>query len=186
MKKERRGTVCVPPEIVERRIYLVRRQRVMLDADLAALYDVETKTLNRAVKRNRDRFPKDFMFLVTVAEARSLRYQFGTSNGHRGGRRYLPYAFSEQGVARLSSVLNSPRAIQVNNIIMRAFVKLRHVMATHEDLSRRIDELEGKHDAKFRVVFDTIRRPMGPPPSPPKRQIGFTAPANPPRMRARL
>ncbi len=186
MKKERKSTVAVSPEVIDRRIYLIRRQRVMLDADLASLYGVETKTLNRATKRNRDRFPKDFMFLVTAAEARSLRYQFGTSNGHRGGRRYLPYAFSEQGVAMLSSVLNSPRAIQVNIVIMRAFVKLRHVMATHEELSRRIDELEGKHDAKFRVVFDAIRRLMGPPPAPPKRQIGFTAPANPPKMRARV
>jgi len=144
----------------------------MLDRDLAALYCVETKTLNRAVKRNLKRFPSDFMFQLTVEEADGLRYQFGTSKKGRGGRRYLPYVFTEQGVAMLSSVLNSERAIQVNIEIMRAFVKLRQMLASNSELSRHLDELESKYDRQFKVVFDAIRQLMSPPVAA-RKQIGF-------------
>src|ERR1700730_9806367 len=133
-KKSPTERLPVPVELVERRIYLIRGQKVMLDADLAELYQVETKTLNRQVKRNADRFPEDFMFQLTAEEAESLRYQIGTSNEGRGGRRYLPYAFTEHGVAMLSSVLKSPRAVQMNILIIRAFVKLRELLANHKDL----------------------------------------------------
>src|SRR5262249_35728253 len=133
----------------------------MLDRDLGALYGVETKMLNRAVKRNFKRFPSDFMFQLTEDEADALRYQIGTSKKGRGGRRYLPYVFTEQGVAMLSSVLNSERAILVNIEIMRAFVKLRQMLASNAELSRRLDELESKYDKQFRVVFDAIRQING-------------------------
>src|SRR6266498_434189 len=123
----------IPVELVERRIYLIRGQKVMLDSDLAELYQVLTKNLNLAVRRNLDRFPEDFMFQLTAEEAESLRLQFATSNVGRGGRRYMPYAFTEHGVAMLSSVLNSPRAVQMNILIIRAFVKLREMLASHKD-----------------------------------------------------
>ena len=144
----------------------------MLDRDLAALYCVETKILNRAVKRNLKRFPSDFMFQLTVDEVDALRYQIGTSKKGRGGRRYLPYAFTEQGVSMLSSVLNSERAISVNIEIMRAFVKLRQMLASNSELSRRLDELESKYDRQFKVVFDAIRQLMSPPVQA-RKQIGF-------------
>ena len=187
----------------ERRILLLRSQRVMLDSDLAELYGVETKALNRAVKRNLDRFPEDFAFQLTGEEFEDLRCQFGTTNrsgpialrsqigtsklrkgsGHsqsmvtrpgRGGRRYLPYAFTEQGVAMLSSVLRSTRAVQVNIAIMRAFVRLRELLSTHADLARKLAEMERRYDSQFKVVFDAIRQLMTPPDSP-KRRIGFNA-----------
>jgi hypothetical protein len=145
---------------------------------LADLYEVETKTLNRAVKRNSDRFPKDFMFQLTPIEAENLRYQSGTSSSateieaRHGGRRYLPYAFTEQGVAMLSSVLNSKRAILVNIEIMRAFVRLRQLLLANADLARKLDALERKYDAQFKAVFDAIRELMAPP-AKPKRPIGF-------------
>jgi ORF6N domain len=132
----------VPVEIIERRIYLIRGQKVMLDADLAELYQVPTKALNQAVRRNSDRFPEDFTFQLTDEETDSLRSQVATSNVGRGGRRYLPYAFTELGVAMLSSVLNSERAVQMNILIMRAFVKLRELLATDKDLARKIEKLE--------------------------------------------
>ena len=157
---------------IEQRIFLVRGQKVMLDADLAELYQVETKALNRAVKRNGDRFPKDFMFQLKEDEAESLRYQIGTSKQGRGGRRYRPYAFTEQGVAMLSSVLSSDRAVLVNVEIMRAFVKLRRMLASNVELSRRFDDLESKYDRKFKIVFDAIRQLMSPP-LPGRKQIGF-------------
>ena len=144
----------------------------MLDRDLALLYGVETKVLNRAVKRNLQRFPLDFMFQLTAEEANSLRCQIGTSNEGRGGRRYLPYVFTEQGVAMLSSVLNSERAIVVNIEIMRAFVKLRQMLASNAELSRRLDELESKYDKQFRVVFDAIRHLMATPVRG-RKEIGF-------------
>jgi hypothetical protein len=164
----------IPVEIIERRIYLIRSHKVMLDSDLADLYEVGTKVLNQAVKRNLDRFPEDFMFQLTADEAEALRSQFVTSN--RGGRRYLPFVFTEQGVAMLSSVLNSERAIQVNIIIMRAFVRLRELLATHHDLARKIEALERKyaaHDVQFKVVFEAIRKLTEPAPVPIKRKIGF-------------
>ena len=163
---------------VERRIYLIRGQKVMLDTDLADLYGVETKALNRALKRNLDRFPDDFAFQLTSEEYEALRCQIGTSKAfqsRRGGRRYLPFAFTEQGVAMLSSVLRSPRAIQVNIAIMRAFVRLRELLLSNVDLARKLAALEGKYDAQFKVVFDAIRRLMTPPPDPPRRRIGFNA-----------
>ena len=143
-------------EIIERKIYIIRGKKVMLDRDLSSLYDVETKTLNRAVKRNLNRFPDDFMFQLTKEEAKRLRYQFGTSN-KRGGRRYLPYAFSEHGILMLSSVLNSKKAIEVNIQIMRTFIRLREILFTHKNLQKKIHEMEKQYDKKFLVVFNAIR-----------------------------
>ena len=167
----------VIPAVIEQKIILVRNQKVILDSQMAELYGVETKVLKRAVRRNKDRFPADFMMQLTGEEAEILRCQFGTSSW--GGRRYLPYAFTEQGVAMLSSVLQSKRAIQVNIEIMsqgmalpRAFVRLREILATHKDLARKLEELEQKYDKQFRVVFEAIRELMTPP-SPAKRRIGF-------------
>ena len=156
------GTLVVPDQIA-RRIQLIRGQRVILDRDLAALYGVPTKVLNQAVRRNRTRFPADFMFQLTNDEAANLKSQSVTSSraGH-GGTRHAPYAFTEQGVAMLSSVLRSPRAIAVNIEIMRAFVRLRQLLATHADLARKLTELEQKYDATFRVVFEAIRQLMEP------------------------
>jgi hypothetical protein len=159
---------------VEQRIFLVRGQKVMLDTDLADLYRVPTKSLNLAVKRNGDRFPEDFAFRLTEDEVAALRFQFETSKRGRGGRRYLPYAFTEQGVAMLSSVLRSARAVQVNIAIMRAFVRLRAMLMSNADLARKLIALENKYDAKFRIVFEAIRELMEGPPPPPKPRIGFT------------
>ena len=143
----------------------------MLDRDLAELYGVEVKQLKRQVKRNQDRFPADFMFELSREEYNVLRRQFGTFK--RGEHsKYLPYAFTEQGVSMLSSVLRSTRAVQVNIEIMRAFVRLRELMATHKDLVRRLNEMEKKYDVQFKVVFDAIRELMTPPESK-KRKIGF-------------
>jgi hypothetical protein len=130
----------VPIELIERRIFLIRSQKVMIDADLADLYQVTTGNLNLAVRRNLDRFPEDFMFQLAEKEFENLRLHFATSSW--GGRRYMPYAFTEHGVAMLSSVLNSPRAVQMNILIIRAFVKLREMLATHKDLALKIEELE--------------------------------------------
>jgi hypothetical protein len=143
----------------------------MLDADLAALYGIETKALVRAVKRNADRFPEDFMFQLNPQEFGNLRCQIGTSSSW-GGRRHAPYAFTEQGVAMLSSVLRSSRAVQVNVEIMRTFVRLRRILAENAGLARRLDELEKKYDVQFKVVFDAIRQLMQPP-EPKKKRIGF-------------
>ena len=144
----------------------------MLDHDLALLYGVETKVLNRAVKRNLQRFPSDFMFQLTAEDADVLRCQIGTSKKGRGGRRYFPYVFTEQGVAMLSTVLNSERAIFVNIEIMRAFVKLRQMLASNSELSRRLGELESKYDKRFRVVFEAIRQLMATP-ARGRKEIGF-------------
>jgi len=161
----------ITKEQVENSIVMARGQKVMLDSDLAVLYGVETKALKRAVNRNIERFPSDFMFILTPQEVTSLRCQFGTLK--RGEHaKYLPYAFTEQGVAMLSSVLRSPRAAQVNIEIMRTFVRLRGMLAAHKELARRLDELESKYDEQFRAVFDAIRELMTPPESP-QKQIGF-------------
>jgi len=162
----------VPIEMIERKIYLIRGQKVMLDSDLAELYGVSTKVLIQAVKRNIKRFPSDFMFQLKNQEVINLRSQIVTSSLEHGGRRYLPYVFTEQGVAMLSSVLNSERAIEVNILIIRAFVKLREMIASNKELAKRLDELEKKYDAQFKVVFDTIRQLMIPPETK-KRKIGF-------------
>jgi len=153
----------------------LRGKAVMLDSDLAALYGVSTKALNQAVKRNRERFPDDFMFQLSEKETVSLRSQSVTSS--HGGRRYLPYAFTEQGVAMLSSVLHSPTAIQVNIQIMRAFVQLRRLALTIADLRRRIDHMEQRYDHHFRTVFQAIRELLAPTAQPKKdRRIGFGPP----------
>ena len=158
-------------DIVQSKIILIRGQKVMLDADPAELYEVSTKRLNEQVRRNSRRFPSDFMFQLTKDEYEILRSQFATSSW--GGRRYLPFAFTEQGVAMLSSVLESERAVLVNVEIMRTFVKLREILATHKDLARKLEELEKKYDEQFAVVFEAIRELMTPPEPPPKRRIGF-------------
>ena len=145
---------------------------VMLDSDLAELYRVSTYNLNKAVKRNRDRFPEDFCFQLSREEHRILRFQFGISRQGHGGRRFPPYAFTEQGVAMLSSVLRSKRAVMVNIAIMRAFVKLRELLATHRDLAEKLEALESKYDTQFKAVFDAIRELMAPP-KPVRRRIGF-------------
>jgi hypothetical protein len=160
-----------PTDQIERAILLLRGQKVMLDADLATLYGVQTRVLVQAVRRHLDRFPDDFMFQLTQEEFDGLRSQSVISSAH-GGRRYRPYAFTEQGVAMLSSVLNSPRAIQVNIEIMRAFVRLRRLLESNAELARRLDDLEQKYDAQFRIVFDAIRQLMLPP-DPPRRRLGF-------------
>ena len=165
--------VAVPMEIIKGKIYLIRGQKVLLDNDLAEMYGVETKNLNRAVKRNMSRFPDDFMFQLTNEEAAGLRFQFGTSKTTgSGGRRYSPYVFTEQGIAMLSSILNSDRAVQVNIAIMRAFVQMRELATSNRVIAKRIDELEQKYDAQFRVVFDAIRE-MIEKPAKGARKIGF-------------
>jgi hypothetical protein len=168
----------------ERRIVLIRGQKALLDADLAELYGVSTSELNRAVKRNLERFPADFMFQLTAEEEEGLRCQIGISNNDegqaRGGRRYLPYAFTEQGVAMLSGVLRSTRAVQVNIAIMRAFVKLRQMLASNAELARKLADMEKKYDGQFKMVFDALRQLMSPPAATdkPKREIGFHTLAN--------
>jgi hypothetical protein len=165
---------------IERAILLIRGHKVMLDRDLATLYDVPTKVLNQAVRRNAKRFPEDFMFHLTKVEFENWRSQIVTSNpSAKKGFRRRPYAFTEQGVAMLSSVLNSERAIEVNIAIMRAFVRLREILASHKDLARKLEDLErklGDHDEKFQVVFEAIRQLMAPPPEPKRGRIGFRMP----------
>ena len=160
------------------RIRTIREHKVMLDADLAELYGVTTKVLVQSVKRNPGRFPQDFMFLLTKQEAANLRSQIVTSSLPSrtwGGRRYASYAFTEQGVAMLSSVLRSDRAVQVNVEIMRAFVRLRDLIGHNRELARRLDDLESRYDRQFKVVFDAIRELMAPPAPAPKRRIGFVS-----------
>jgi len=172
----KRKTPAVRAEAIAQSIAMLRGQKVLLDSDLARLYGVPTKVLVQAVKRNRERFPEDFMFQLTADEWEALRSQFVTSNAGRGGRRYTPYAFTEQGVAMLSSVLNSPRAIAVNIEIMRAFVRLREMLASNRELKQRLDELErrlGAHDRAIASILTAIRELMSPPEAPKKRRIGF-------------
>jgi len=163
---------ALPAEVIEQKIYLIRGHKAMLDADLAELYGVTTGNLNLAVRRNPKRFPQDFMFRLSRQETQSLLLQNARAKG-RGGRRTPPYAFTEQGVAMLSSVLNSERAIEVNITIMRAFVKLRSMLASHADLARRLEKLEQKYDDQLKDVFEAIREMMEPEPVPPARRIGF-------------
>jgi len=169
-----RNEEIVPVERVERVIYLIRGQKVMLDRDLGALYGVDTKVLKQAVKRNLRRFPDDFMFVLTGKEFANWRSQFVTSNSDRMGLRHAPMAFTEQGVAMLSGILNSDRAIDVNIAIMRTFVKLRRMLESHEELSRKLSEIENKYDEQFRVVFDVLNVLMAPP-EPKRKRIGFLA-----------
>ena len=162
----------VPVERIARLIFVFRKQKVMLDSDLASLYGVTTGNLNKAVKRNAQRFPSDFMFQLTAEEAEGLIFQFGRSKG-RGGRRHRPYAFTEQGIAMLSSVLNSDRAITINIAIMRAFVRLRQMLETNRELAQKFSELErrvGKHDEEIAAILEAIRQLMAPPEKP-RREI---------------
>jgi len=172
----------IPQETIEKKIYLIRGHKVMLGKELASLYGVSSKRLNEQVKRNIRRFPDDFMFQLTKEEV--LMFQTGTSNSRsqfatlKQGQniKYLPYAFTEQGVAMLSSVLNSERAIQVNIAIMRAFVKLKQILYAHKELVHKLDELERKiekHDVDIQSIFRAIRQLMAPPPEKPRRMIGF-------------
>jgi hypothetical protein len=161
----------VPVERIERAIFFLRGHKVMLSTHLAELYEVKPRALVQAVKRNIERFPPDFIFQLSKAEFKNLKSQIVTSNWG-GLRRAAPYALTEQGVAMLSSVLNSRRAVQVNIEIMRAFVRLREIMATHKELVRRLNKIEKKYDAQFKVVFDAIRQLMTTP-EPKKRKIGF-------------
>lgn len=169
-----RGTMIeqeiVPQAIIESKILFIRGKKVMLDRDLAILYSVTTGNLNKAVKRNLDRFPEDFMFQLTNQEVKNLIFQFGISRW--GGTRKLPFAFTENGVAMLSSILNSQRAILVNIQIMRTFTKLREILVSNKDLARRLNDLEKKYDGQFKIVFEAIRQLMAPPKTP-KRKIGF-------------
>jgi len=174
-----KSELLIPPERIERAILLVRGQRIILDEQLAAMYDVATGQLVRQVKRNLARFPVDFAFQLTRQEFSNLKCQFGISSSW-GGRRTPPWAFTEQGVAMLSSVLNSDRAIEVNIAIMRAFVRLREILSTHKDLAAKLEKMEkklGEQDQHFQVVFEAIRQLMSPPPgATKKRRIGFHEP----------
>src|SRR5688572_8511911 len=163
----------IPSERIERAIIVIRGEKVMLDSDLAALYEVETKELLRAVRRNVNRFPPDFAYQLTAQEFTILRRQFGTSSLAWGGRRNCPWVFTEQGIAMLSSVLHSERAIEVNIAIMRAFVRLRQLLASHADLARKLDELEKKYDEQFAIVFEAIRKLMEPPEPGERQEMGY-------------
>ena len=183
-KKKAANDQIISVEVVERRILLIRGHKVMLDSQLAELYEVPTYRLNEAVKRHRRRFPEDFRFQLTKEEAESLTSQFAmsgtpsgpiTSTPGRGGRRTQPYVFTEQGVAMLSSVLNSERAIAVNIAIIRTFVRLRQILSTNKDFADRVAAVEKKFDRQFKVVFDVLRQLTEPAPVPPKRRIGFSA-----------
>ena len=169
------SSLLIPPDRIEKAILLIRGQKVMLDRDLADLYGVETKILLQAVKRNKQRFPQDFMFQLNQGELEIWRSQFVTSNpAAKMGLRRKPYVFTEQGVAMLSSVLRSKRAIEVNIEIMRTFVRFREMLASHKDLAEKLAKLERQYDAKFRIVFDAIRKLMQPPEKPKnERKIGF-------------
>ena len=175
LKTEIDMDAIVPIDIIEKKIILIRGQKVMLDSDLAELYGVETRALVQAVKRNIGRFPPDFIFQLNNQEVITLRSQFVISKSGKGGRRYIPYVFTEQGVAMLSSVLNSERAILVNIAIMRAFVKLREILSVNKELAHKLAQHERKiekHDTEIKVIFDAIRQLMAAP-EPKEKKIGF-------------
>jgi phage regulator Rha-like protein len=176
MSKSRAATQngLIPLEVIERRIYFIRTRKVMLDGDLAELYGVRTKRLNEQVKRNIDRFPADFMFRLNQEESDRLRSQFATSKHGRGGRRYQPYVFTEHGALMLASVLNSEKAIQASIQIVRAFVRLRELLATHQELARKLAEMEKKYNAEFKAIFEVIQQLTEPPEEPERKPIGFT------------
>lgn len=162
--------IHLPLKDIESKIHIIRDRKVMFDVDLAMLYGVTTFNLNKSVRRNFSRFPEDFMFQLTEAEAEPLKFQIGMSKVRgRGGRRTLPYAFTQEGIAMLSSALRSEQAIEVNIAIMRVFVHLREMLVTHGDLSRRLDVLEGKYEKRFKIVFDAIRKLMSEQSVPRKR-----------------
>lgn len=168
------SVALVPIERVERSILLIRGEKVILDADLANLYEVPTKRLNEQVRRNRDRFPPDFMFQLTVEELANLRSQFATSSSGWGGRRHPPLAFTEHGAIMAANVLNSPRAIAASVMVVRVFVRLRQILATHADLARKLEELEKRYNTQFHEVFRAIRALMTPlVPDKSRKRIGF-------------
>lgn len=160
---------------LEEKIFNIRGRRVMLDSDLAKIYGVLPKRLNEQVKRNRDRFPPDFLFQLTGEEVDALRSQIATSKPGRGGRRHQPYAFTEHGAVMLASVLNSPAAVHASIQVVRAFVRLREIVGIHKELADKVDALEAKYDSQFRVVFEAIRELMRPPPKTLGSRIGFRA-----------
>jgi hypothetical protein len=167
------AVAVVPVERVERRILLIRGEKVLLDADLADLYGATTKRLNEQVRRNRDRFPADFMFQLTSEEFERLRSQIATSNIGRGGRRYQPLAFTEHGAIMAANVLNSPQAIATSVMVVRAFVRLRQMLASHADLARKLEDLEKRYDVQFKQVFNAIRALMASPEGSEKGRIGY-------------
>jgi hypothetical protein len=174
--------LAIPAEVIERKIYLLRGHKVMLDADLAELYEVPTKAFNQAIKRNLERFPADFMFQLSKEELENWRSQIVTSNpAAKMGLRRRPYAFTEHGVAMLSSVLRSKRAVQMNILIIRAFVRLREILATHNDLARAIEDMQRRqeeHGDQITAIVETINQLLLPEPVPAKRRIGFVPPDN--------
>lgn len=177
----------VPLGRIEQSILLVRGQKVILDGELALLYGVEVKRLNQQIQRNIERFPEDFMFQLTKAEAANLRLQIATSSYNYGGRRYLPFAFTEHGAIMAASVLNTPQAVKVSVFVVRAFVKLREMLGAHEELAVKLDELDRKlqqHDGQIRVLIDAIRELMAPPPEPPRKPIGFATEAQGRKLQA--
>ena len=163
---------------LEHRIFVIRGRRVMLDVDLAAIYHVAPKRLNQQVKRNRARFPSDFLMQLTAKEAENLRLQTATSRSGHGGRRYLPFAFTEHGAVMLATVLKSPVAVEASILVVRAFVRLRALAAAHQELAEKLDALEAKYDEQFRVVFEAIRQLMSPPGKLLGTRIGFRKPEN--------
>ena len=179
-----KSNTAVPVEGIAHSILVLRGQRVLIDADLASLYGVTTKRLNEQVRRNRERFPEDFMFQLSAAESSALRSQFATSNitrSARGGRRYLPYAFTEHGAIQAANVLNSPRAVEMGIYVVRAFVQLRELLSSNKELTKRLDQLEARiekklatHDEAIAAMLSAIRELMSPP-TPKRRGIGFTA-----------
>ncbi|MGI8838433.1 MAG: ORF6N domain-containing protein [Pyrinomonadaceae bacterium] len=169
-----KALATIPIERIEQAIFLIRGERVMLDSDLAKLYGVTTARLNQQVRRNGERFPDDFMFELTKEEYESLMLQFATSKGGRGGRRKLPLVFTEHGAIMAANVLNSKRAVKTSVQVVRAFVRLRRMLVSNAELARKLEELEKKYDAQFKVVFDAIRQLMTPPEAK-RRQIGFHA-----------
>ena len=173
--KKIKQNYAVPSDLIVHKIFFIRGQKIILDFHLAELYSVETKALNKAVSRNLTRFPNDFMFRLTIKEWDFLRFQIGTSKSGSGGRRYLPFVFTEHGAIMLAAVLNSPKAVEASIYVVRAFVRLREVLASHKDLAQKLDELESKfegHDEQIRDIIETINQLLLPPEKP-KRQIGF-------------
>jgi len=185
MTNKNKGKSLIPEERIEQIILIIRNQKVVLDSDLALLYGVSVKRLNEAVKRNKERFPLDFIFQLRKGEVENLRSQFATANGDDsnlrsqiatssyGGRRYLPYAFTEHGALMAATVLNSPRAVAMSLAIIRTFIKLRQILSVNKDLTKRLDELEEKYDKHFHIVFEAIKQLMEPPEESPKPKIGF-------------
>lgn len=165
----------IPIERIELKIYAIRGERVILDSDLAEIYGVETRVFNQAVRRNMERFPEDFMFQLTPEEQNSLMSQIVISNKGRGGRRKLPLVFTEHGALMAANILNSPRAVEASVQVVRAFVRMRNMLASNAELAKKVEALERKYDANFKVVFDAIKKLMAPPPSA-KSKIGFLPP----------